>query len=56
MQGVNLTRPAGVRVLKIDRPYGRKVLRFDSGFAAEGKVSPPLAAMSIKSALRDLRL
>ena len=22
-------------VLKIDRPYGRKVLRFDGGFAAE---------------------
>ena len=28
--------PSGVKVLRIDRPEGRRVLKFDSGFAAEG--------------------
>ena len=30
------TRPAGVRVLKIDGAFAPRVLRFDSGLAAEG--------------------
>ena len=28
--------PSDVKVLRIDRPEGRRVLKFDSGFAAEG--------------------
>ena len=28
--------PSGVKVLRIDRPEGRRGLKFDSGFAAEG--------------------
>ena len=41
----------GVRVLRIDRPDGRRVLKFDGAFGPEG-CGIALRAMSIKSALR----
>ena len=41
------------KVLRIDRPDGRKVLKFDGAFGPEG-CGLPLRAMLIKSALRDL--
>ena len=40
------------RVLKMDRPNGRRVLKFDGAFGPEGCGLPK--AMLIKSALRDL--
>ena len=42
-----------VRVLKMDRPDGRKVLKFDGALGPEG-CGIARRAMSIKSALRDL--
>ena len=41
------------KVLRIDRPEGRRVLKFDGAFGPEG-CGIALRAMSIKSALRDL--
>ena len=41
------------KVLRIDRPDGRRVLKFDGAFGPEG-CGLPLRAMLIKSALRDL--
>ena len=43
--------PSGVKVLKMDRPDGRRVLKFDGAFGPEG-CGLPLRAMLIKSALR----
>ena len=40
------------KVLRMDRPRGRRVLRFDGAFGPEG-CGGALRAMSIKSALRD---
>ena len=34
--GIALGHTFGVRVLKMDRPDGRKVLRFDGAFGPEG--------------------
>ena len=42
----------GVKVLKIDRPDGRRVRKFDGAFGPEG-CGLPSRAMLIKSALRD---
>ena len=42
-----------VKVLRIDRPDGRRVRKFDGAFGPEGCGLPSLA-MLIKSALRDL--
>ena len=41
------------KVLRIDRPEGRRVLKFDGAFGPEG-CGIALRAMSMKSALRDL--
>ncbi|WP_299143601.1 hypothetical protein [uncultured Dialister sp.] len=43
-------------VLKFDRPYGRRVLRFDNRFAVEGGGLPPLAAMNNKVCVTGLAL
>ena len=40
------------KVLRMDRPRGRRVLKFDGAFGPEG-CGGALRAMSIKSALRD---
>ena len=40
------------KVLRIDRPDGRKVLKFDGAFGPEG-CGLPLRAMLIKLALQD---
>ena len=44
---------SGRKVLKFDGAFAPKVLRFDSPFGLRVVVSPPLAAMSIKSTLRE---
>ena len=49
--GIALGHTFGVRVLKMDRPDGRKVLKFD-GLSGRG-LRIALRAMLIKSALRD---
>ena len=51
--GAIMDTPCGVRVLKFDGAVAPRVLKFDSGYAAEGCGIAPWA-MSIKSALRDL--
>ena len=49
--GIALGHTFGVKVLKMDRPDGRKVLKFD-GLSGRG-LRIALRAMLIKSALRD---
>ena len=50
--GIALGHTFGVKVLRIDRPDGRRVLKFD-GLSGRG-LRIALRAMLMKSALRDL--
>ena len=49
---MGLGHTCGVKVLRIDRPDGRRVLKFDGPFGPRVVDCP--SAMLIKSALRDL--